>query len=266
MTDDQTTLQKVRSVGVYAAVGLYVLAFLVLPSRQVAARLFTTWFTEPHIHSLHDINGAAFLAVTLLGIVVQGYRAERRRTALAGTIVGWVTLLLVLVADGSPLVMIPVVFLVLSGLVVLVHPSGWDLVRPNTEHGFAVVPLLLFVLAAIPVSLYAANEAMIQIQVADSHAEEGHYALMASMSVLLLIHGLLASSAPVGWRFPAWSAGGVAVIFGLSSVVFPALASSVGTVWGGLAIAWGISFIAVSEAREFESAPGPLRRRVSDTG
>lgn len=250
----------------YGAVGLYVLVFLTLPSREVAIRLVTTWFREPDIHAFHDVTGAAFLVVASLGIVVQLRRPARRRTALLGTILGWVALLLVLVADGSPLVMIPLVFLVLSVLVGVLHPSGRALVRPDTESGFALVPLVLLLLATVPVALYAANEALLQIQVADSHAEEGHYALMTATSVLLLVHGLFASGAPIGWRFPAWSAGGLAVVLGLSSVVFPLHASSVGTLWGGLAVTWGLTFIAVSEASAFGSAPDPLRRRVSDTG
>lgn len=262
----RSTIKKARRVAFYVTIGLYVLAFLVLPSREVATQLFSTWFTEPHIHSLHDINGAAFLIVTLLGVVVQLHHPERRRTALFGTIIGWVALLLVMAADGSSLVMIPVVFLLLSGLVAVFHPMGRALVRPHTESGFALVPSALFLLAAVPISVYAVNEAMIQIQVADSHAAEGHYGLMAAMSVTLLAHGLFASGAPAGWRFPAWSAGGLAVVFGFSSVVFPFLASSLGPSWGSLAIVWGVVFIATSEAREFESAPATLRQRIGATG
>jgi hypothetical protein len=169
-------------------------------------------------------------------------------------------------ADGSSLVMIPAVFLALSWLVVAVHPMGRALVRPHTESGFAAVPTVLLLLAAVPVGLYAVNEATIQIQMTDSHAADGHYGLMAAMGVTLLVHGLFASGAPTGWRFSAWSAGGLAVVFGLSSVVFPLHASSIGTVWGSLAIAWGVVFIVTSEAREFESAPGGLRRRIGAAG
>jgi hypothetical protein len=266
MSSIHDTIEKAKGVAFYVAVGLYVLAFLVLPSREVATQLFTTWFAEPDIHALHDINGAAFLVVTLLGIVVQVYRPERRRTALFGTVLGWLALLVVMAADGSSLVMIPVVFLVLSGLVVIFHRMGRALVCPHTESGFAVVPAVLFLLAAVPVGLYAVNEAMTQIQVTDSHAADGHYGLMAAMSVTLLVHGLFASGAPAGWRFPAWSAGGLAVVFGLSSVLYPVHASSIGSMWGSLAIAWGVVFIVASEARELESAPDTLRRRVGEPG
>jgi hypothetical protein len=110
------------------------------------------------------------------------------------------------------------------------------------------------------------NEAITQIQMTDSHAAQGHYGLMVAMSVTLLVYGLFASAAPTGWRFSAWSAGGLAVVFGLSSVVYPFQASSLGTTWGALAIVWGVVFIAASEAGAFESAPAPLRRRVGEPG
>lgn len=261
----ESTLEKAKNAGFYVAVGLYVLAFLALPTREVAAQLFTTWFMEPHIHSFHDINGAAFLVVTLLGIFVQVYHPDRRRTALFGTVIGWIVLLVVMAADSSPLVMIPVVFLALTGLVVVFHPLGRDLVRPDTESGFALVSLVLVVLAVVPLGLYAVNEALTQIQVADSHAADGHYGLMAAMSATLLVHGLFASGAPTGWRFSAWSAGGLAIVFGLSSLVYPLQASSIGTTWGTLAIVWGVVFVVASELREFESSPDSLRRRIGTT-
>lgn len=111
--------------------------------------------------------------------------------------------------------------------------------------------------------LYVLNQVSLQLAVADSHAADGHYALMAVMSLLIVVLGLLASAAETGWRFPAWSAGGLAVVLGLSSVAFPMYASSVGPTWGVLAIIWGVTFVVVCQGMEVEAAPAVLRQRLA---
>jgi hypothetical protein len=70
---------------------------------------------------------------------------------------------------------------------------------------------------------------------------------MVTVPVVVIAVGVLAGFKTVGWRIPAWGAGFVAVFFGLTSVVFPEQASSVGRLWGTLAIVWGLLFIGVAE-------------------
>lgn len=258
--------QKIRVPAFYAAITLYVLAFLALPSRGVLAELFTAWGAAGDIHAVHDLTGAAFLWVALLGVIVQLSRPDRRATALFGVVAGWIVLLAVLVAGASSLVILPLVFLVLSVPVAVFHPTARSRLQGRVGRGFTLAPLVLVVLAAIPVLPYAVTQASMQVSVADTHAADGHYALMTASTALLLVFGLVASKARTGWRFPAWSAGGMAIVLGLSSIVFPQHTSSVGATWGMLAVGWGVAFIAVSEGTALDTVPAMFRRTVGGTG
>lgn len=266
MSDEQGTLARLRRPAFYAAVGLYTLAFLALPTRQVLVELVTAWLGEPNIHTLHDINGAAFMLVAFLGVLVQFHRPARRRTALLGTFAAWGILAAILAVAASPILPIPIMFLVLASLVALSHPRGRDLLRPELGEGVYLAPLALVAVAALPLLAYAAGQVTLQVSVADSHAADGHYALMAAGSTLILVLGLAASVAETEWRFPAWAASGLAIFLGLSSVVFPTLASSLGPTWGIVTIGWGVAFLVVIEGKALEGAPAGLRRRLAIGG
>lgn len=262
MTDEESTIQKIKGPGFYVAVAIYIVVLLVLPTRDEGIKLLTLWFEDPDIHVIHNIDGAGFLWAVSIGIVAQLYKPERRRTALFASVFGWTVVLLVLVADMSPITFLPGIFLALTLLVVAFHPSGRSILELRYNRGFNLVLLVLVLIAAAPLVVYTADHIMLQINSTDSHAAEGHYALMTAMAALILVLGLIASVAEVGWRIPAWLSGGLAFVLGLSSVVYPDHPSSLGEIGGVLAIAWGIAFIVVAETSRIEGSPTVLRRRI----
>lgn len=79
------------------------------------------------------------------------------------------------------------------------------------------------------------------------HAALGHYRNIAVLSFITILMGLLASFRPKGWRFAAWVAGFLPILFGFASVVLLDAESSLGFTWGLAAIAWGFVFIVVAE-------------------
>jgi len=48
-------------------------------------------------------------------------------------------------------------------------------------------------------------------------------------------------------RFAVWASGLLAAYVGLAGIVYPAQQSSPGGIWGGLAIVWGLAFVAAYE-------------------
>jgi hypothetical protein len=89
---------------------------------------------------------------------------------------------------------------------------------------------------------------------------------MAALAIAILLVALLAAARTRGWRIPAWSAGMAAVVVGLASAIFPDQPGAAGRVWGTVAAAGGVLFIAVAEwearrARAIDDGSGRLRRR-----
>lgn len=70
--------------------------------------------------------------------------------------------------------------------------------------------------------------------------------LVVLLAIAILLVGLLASFKITGWSIPAWGAGFLLLYLGLTSVVFPGQASSVGVLWGALAIVGGLAFFAAA--------------------
>jgi membrane-bound metal-dependent hydrolase YbcI (DUF457 family) len=142
------------------------------------------------------------------------------------------------------------------GLVVLaLHPAGRSLGRIDRVEPVDRRLLGLLVIAAVPLLAYAGDQVVKQYAVADDHAALVHYGAMALLAGLVLLMGTLATVRRRDWRFAAWSAGVLATYLGASSVAFPTLPSSVGAVWGGLAVAWGVVFVGAFEASRRDSRP-----------
>jgi hypothetical protein len=70
---------------------------------------------------------------------------------------------------------------------------------------------------------------------------------MAALAVGIELTALLAALRTPGWRIASWSAATAMIVFGVASVLFPDHPASVGSLWGGLAIAGGVLFAAVAE-------------------
>lgn len=75
----------------------------------------------------------------------------------------------------------------------------------------------------------------------------GHYGFMAAFGFTVVGTGVLASLRPAAWRVAAWTTGSLPVVLGLTSIIYPNVASSLDLIWTVAAIAWGAVFIGASE-------------------
>ena len=244
-----------RRLGFYAAGGLFLLVSLAFFGLMagILTYAFTGWFqaAELGIHQLHEILGSAFFWTLIAGMAFTVARPAETISALRQTLLMLVAFLLLLLASFSenlmgPLVMMSLLF-VLTVATAALHPARDKILRWKGR----LQPWLLglTVAGAIPLLPYALNQLQIQIgaSAGDPHAEVGHWTIMSAYGVAIVLYGLLASLRSVGWRVPAWSAGILAVLFGLASLVLPAQASSVGATWGIAAVIWGVLFVAAAE-------------------
>ncbi|WP_420629891.1 hypothetical protein [Candidatus Leptofilum sp.] len=116
------------------------------------------------------------------------------------------------------------------------------------------VDLLLLgwsLIVTVPAISFAASQIKIQ-QLAsplEEHVAAGHWVLMAGYTISVVLLAFLASLRPSQWRVPTWSAGILAVLFGLVSLFLNG-ASAVSLLWSGFAIIWGITFIGLAEWRQ----------------
>jgi len=149
----------------------------------------------------------------------------------------------------------------LTVLAAILHPTGRDIFRSFTVSRVNRVMVALVVAVAGPLLAFAATNIGLQKSLTDEHAGLGHYGFMAAFGFTVIGVGLLASLRPAGWRLPAWAAGTLPFLLGLTSLLFPA-ESSLGLEWALVAVAWGMAFIAIAELTQNVRSPalfGSLR-------
>lgn len=243
-------MSRKRRIAFYIVVGLFsllvivfgVFLFPILPS------VFIGWF-NPNlfgIHQLHEMNAGASSWLVLAGMLLQLHKPERKVAALQMANLGILSSIVVSLVAGTffPFTLL---FIAFTAGAAWLHPKREEMLRfgrPGNPELLALVAL-----AAVPFIVFASNQLRLQLMAAasDPHAQFGHYGSMVGVAITSLLVGLLASFKTTGWRIPAWGAGFVAIVFGLTSVVFPVQSSSVGSFWGSLAIMWGLAFISVAE-------------------
>lgn len=244
-----------RRIGFYAAAGLFLLisiAFFGLMA-NVLTYAFTGWFqaAELGIHQLHETLASAFFWSLIAGMIFTLVRPARTIGAIRQTLAILAAFVLILLASLSenlmgPLVMMSIL-LTLAVVTAALHPARQEILRLRER----VQPWLLglTVVAAVPLLPYALGQLQIQIgaSAGDPHAEVGHWTIMSGYALAIVICGLLASLRSAGWRVPAWSAGILAVWFGLASTLFATQASAAGATWGIAAVIWGVLFVAAAE-------------------
>ena len=192
---------------------------------------------------------------------MQNWRPERKVSpfyqVLAVGIAAFITALMALDPIGAALgAIVFVVYFILFAL----HPFRSDVVRPQRE-GFSPVLLGLALVSAVPLLWFALTTARLQRDGldADPHVQQGHWYVMATMAVAIVLTAALASLKFPGWHISAWSAAGALFIYGLASTVYPDFAGSEGIGWGLVAMAGGVLFAALA-AWEWRRAPAALER------
>ena len=241
-----------RRIGFYLAGGLFVLVFVgmltfVVPVLPLA---ITGWFSAETLgtHQIHDTLGTILLWPILIGVLVQAVQPEKQVGGMQQTVavlIG-VNAAIILGRFSFPPMLI---FLALGLITAVLHPAGRQLLP---QFNRVDIPLLGWSLVAtVPALIFAANHIKIQ-QLAsptEEHAAVGHWVLMAGYTISVVLLAFLASLRPSQWRVPTWSAGILAVLFGLASLLLNG-ASAVSPLWSGFAIIWGITFIGLAERRQ----------------
>jgi hypothetical protein len=138
------------------------------------------------------------------------------------------------------------------GILLALHPARREFFRRRAA--FSPKLLAITVLGAIPLIAYAVDMGAEARDLSGPPHHVQRLSTMAALAIAIVLAGLLAALQTRGWRIPAWSAGVAAIVFGLASMVFPDNRGAEGRGWGGLAIAGGVLFIAVAQAKNKPSA------------
>ncbi len=223
--------------------GLMELVLMWLPAETVA-EMFEEETSFIGLHRAHFMAIGIIAWAIVPSMLVQLRKPERRVApmvlvmaiafgativfGLSGNLSDWLV-------EEIALVVVPV------SLVVMLHPSRGRLFsKPAFDRplaGFAA-------LAAAPWLVYIVDNAWTQYTNAagDTHAEMEHWALAALMGIVIVVAAFLGSSDHPGRGLTAAIACGGSVVFGVHSLVFPGLASSLPMFWAVLAILWGIGY------------------------
>lgn len=243
---DLDTVGKARRAAFYVvAVGTLGLAVFMLNAELALG--ITGWVENLGIHQIHDMTifGLLWLALVVPLALLLYHPARRVNTVLA-PILFLVPVAIFAALANSPILMLPLIFGVLGLVALALHPAGRDLLQFDRVEAPSRVLVGLLVVAAVPLLLYAGDQVVRQLTLADEHAMFVHYAGMAIASVYVLVMGVLAVVRERDWRFAAWSAGVVALILGVTSILFT-VESSAGVLWGALAVLWAVVFVGAVE-------------------
>jgi hypothetical protein len=227
--------------------------FYAFLSGAVSGLLGSAW-GEP-VHRVHHMGGVLFIGLLVAGLLAQLRVPERNIAAFQQVAAGALAILIVSLIVGDPDnyggnvgIIDPLFLIFLVPVVVLgaLHPARGSLFRGGVRMSWVLAGIALA--AAIPLAIYGVDQALAQRNSWPPTADPHHtkWFMMAQLAFAIPLVGLVASFKAEGWRVPAWSAGGAAIVFGLASVLYPDLASSAGRLWGSLSIIGGTAFIVVS--------------------
>lgn len=239
VVDPQRGAGRLRRYAFYGLAGL----FAAVLSLDFLHHLFD-FSSDGGIHHIHIAMHAVITGSLLLGVGLQ-LRSPVQRVApmQMAFVVSVVTATVGALTGGFAV--LPIAFIVVGGILSLLHPSRGQILRPGRVNG---VLLVAAALAATPVIGYAIGQFRLQINRADPiHSSSGHYAVMAAGTVSLLLLVVVAALGARGFRVPSWMAGIGAVLLGTLSIVGPADSSSLGIGWGVAAIACGLVVAGLTE-------------------
>lgn len=248
-------LSKVRSFVFYLSLTLAA-AMTVVFLPELLATLVTGFTAEMGAelgeHRLHIMGIAAVVGAFLLGLAAQVYKPKMRVAAMWGAVltIFTVTLGTVVYGVGRPEEVLP--FMAVTGIALLAHPAGRNLLRRGSTYSPAMLGMLA--VAAIPIAAFVVRQQTLTMG-GDSHAVMGHYVMMTGLVIAPLAYGLFAALGFTGWRLAAWLAALPIAYYGILSIAFPMQVGSTGSLWGAAAIVWAVVFVAIAEySRRSESA------------
>lgn len=276
-----------RRIAVSVVVVVFLAVFVAM-LRQLVAYPIVGWFPDAlglfgdqnvTAHRIHDFGLSLLFWTAAIGLLAQLRNPRRNVAGQLMAIVPWAGLLIAfaLTSHWAPAPIVAV-FGGLSVLAAIVHPSGRGLVEAVSVSGVNRVLLALVIVAAVPLLAFAVTQIGLQTgtiepahdhgeaghdhqEVHQEHVESGHFALMMALSIAIIGVGLVASLRPPGWRLAAWVTGGLPVVIGIASLVYPEAASSADLIWGIAAVFWGVLFITTAQYTEDSDLRTTFRAR-----
>lgn len=185
-------------------------------------------------HRLHSLSLGVLAWGTLLGIVLQANRPERRIAPLLVSLAVPVAIAASETVAGTITVGGTAPFLVVVLLVVVLHPAARDMLRlPSWD-----LPMLGLVAAAtVPWVVYAAHVAQAARDVEPAF-EVDHLAFTSALAMLAVLWGIIGASSHSGWKFAAGASMVAGASIGLQSVLFPDVLSGLSLPWAVAALVW----------------------------
>ena len=213
------------------------------------------WLADPSAAETNPVVDLGFFALGGLlvgsGLASQLVRADPRVGGLEQALIGLAALAVAgLLGERVEPLLGGLVLLVAVVVLGVLHPARAELFRLGRPTVLSLA--VLVVLAAGPAVIYAVSMLDLAREAGPSCflgqcAGGDRFAEMAALTIAILGTGILAGAKPRGWRLNAWCVGMAAATVGLASVALPEVPGAVGRLWGILAIAWGIAFVAAAE-------------------
>jgi hypothetical protein len=245
---------SVFSLVVLLTLGLYGLVGVILLQPDLITGLLghdtaghiSQHFRQRH-HRIHDFTFSLLIGTAAVGILAQLRTPSENVAGQLMALIPWVGLILAFVFSNAWIPFAPAPILgALTLLATILHPTGRDMLRSFGISRMNRLMLALVMIAAVPLLAFASTNIRLQRTMTNDHAALGHYGFMAAFSLTVIGVGLLASLRPDGWWLTTWVAAVLPFLFGVASVVFRDLDSSVGLAWGLAAIAWGVVLVAAA--------------------
>lgn len=196
-------------------------------------------------HAFHNVIVASLLLVLSAPPVIAVARAPeaafRPLVILAAVgVAGLATMAVALTPDPFTLP-----FVVLVGVLWAVLP---DRSRPIPAGRPSRILLALVVVGAIPLTLYALDQAGLQrADHTSEHAAFFHWVETSFYAMAIVLLGALAAFRPAAFRLAAWCAGVALAVMGGASLLLAGYASALPGPWGWAAFGGGALFVALTE-------------------
>lgn len=246
-----STRQQSRMIGFHLAIVVFLLMWLMIFSEGLIG-VFRIWL-DPSIAGDHFVHGATFMTMIWifgLAMLVQLYRPTERVTAMQVALVVVIVGVLIAPVQIAVGTFDPMLLVFFAPVIIAaaLHPARGELLDSDAISEAATKPVLLALvgLAVIPVALYAAGQANLQLTLADDHAADEHYSSMAAFVGTMVVFAALAAISDAPRRFAAYAAGLAAVVLAVASVYQPTV-SAIDPLWSALAGFWGLAVVIAFE-------------------
>jgi hypothetical protein len=248
-----SSISRARRIAL-AVLGVILILMVVAPPDFEAFMAITGWSSELHggAHKLHIIMrgfGALLLGVGAgLVLILKPSWAWGVAQVWIAAAIAYPAAAALGMTDWPPAFIMPPIAAIVVGAIYWAtrKPAGRERSEPAKPR-VSMPALAMTGLMAIPLLVYALNEAALQRSSEALHGDLWHWAGSSKMALFIILLGLFAALGRPGWRVPAWGGGLLLVSFGAVSAALPNQASSAGVAWGALAILAGLAFIALVE-------------------